>query len=56
MPLDYPHAEPPAGPELVPPTDLHLLDAYSQAVSSAVAKVASFVRELRELATAGEAD
>src|ERR1700682_3648027 len=48
MPLDYPHAEPPTGPELAPPPpDLDLLDAYSQAVSSAVAKVAPAVAHVR---------
>jgi S1-C subfamily serine protease len=48
MPLDYPHAGPPAGPELgPPPPDLALLDAYSHAVSTAVAKVAPAVAHVR---------
>ena len=45
MPLDYPRDEPPAAAPAVPDADL--LDAYSRAVSGAVARVAPAVAHVR---------
>jgi S1-C subfamily serine protease len=51
MPLDYPRDEPPAADSVVPAPDADLLDAYSRAVSGAVARVAPAVAHVRFLIT-----
>jgi S1-C subfamily serine protease len=47
MPLDYPRDEPPAADPSLPAPDADLLDAYSRAVSGAVARVAPAVAHVR---------